>query len=36
MNLVVSSGKETGSGQKMAETKAVQKTTHMWHSESKG
>ena len=26
----------TGSAQKIAKTKIVQKTTYMWHSEAKG
>ena len=33
---VKSDRKATGSGQKMAKTKTVQKTTYMWHSPSKG
>ena len=28
--------KATGSGQEMAKTKTVQKTTYMWHSVSNG
>ena len=28
--------KATGSGQKMAKTKTVRKTTYMWHLPSKG